>query len=149
MLQIFKNGRKTGGCIKGKNCSYFHPPLCWNSEQNRTCSHTNCRFLHLPGTKVVVTSPNKENHSIPTGTRQNIIRTSAYKPNSSSYSNAVTASLGNTPKEAETDQMKQIQDNFLDLKQSVKIIQEQMLLLMSNRQPHNRSQMCGWSPPYQ
>ena len=39
------------GCIKGKECKYFHPTLCKHSVKRRVCTVKDCTFTHLKGTK--------------------------------------------------------------------------------------------------
>lgn len=45
-----RNGTKNGGC-KNKDCKYFHPKLCANSLKERECFKNECRFYHVKGTK--------------------------------------------------------------------------------------------------
>ena len=42
---------KKHGCTKGKDCQYYHPPLCNNSVKSGICRRKDCHFHHLKGTK--------------------------------------------------------------------------------------------------
>ena len=42
---------KKGGCNKGKDCNYFHPPLCKSSLKGGYCDKSECRFFNIRGTK--------------------------------------------------------------------------------------------------
>ena len=42
---------KKHGCIKGKECKYYHPILCRHSVKRHVCLDKNCKFTHLKGTK--------------------------------------------------------------------------------------------------
>ena len=46
-----ENGDRRGGCSKGIGCKDFHPKVCYESMESKTCSRRNCRFYHLNGTK--------------------------------------------------------------------------------------------------
>lgn len=39
------------GCRRGKECKYYHPKLCRQSEISRSCMNRDCSFVHLKGTK--------------------------------------------------------------------------------------------------
>jgi hypothetical protein len=41
---------KRRGCKKGKDCKFFHPKLCRDSENTRCCFNADCTFHHLKGT---------------------------------------------------------------------------------------------------
>ena len=48
---------KHRGCKKGKDCKFFHPKLCRESETNRCCFNKDCTFHHLKGTARKVMNP--------------------------------------------------------------------------------------------
>ena len=51
-LKYTKRGSKKGGCNKGKDCDYVHPPLCRGSKENRmVCPKPGCKLYHLLGMK--------------------------------------------------------------------------------------------------
>ena len=50
--------RGRGGCLKGKECDFFHPMLCKFSVESRICSNDKCTYIHLRGT-----SRTTQNHS--------------------------------------------------------------------------------------
>ena len=38
------------GCKKGKNCKYYHPHMCRESLNSKTCSRSFCKYYHVNGT---------------------------------------------------------------------------------------------------
>ena len=48
--KFIRNGAKNGGCKK-EDCKFHHPKLCKLSLQERRCNRVKCRFFHLNGTK--------------------------------------------------------------------------------------------------
>ena len=49
--RYLKNGNKPGtGCTKGKECKFFHMPLCAGSLKKGSCLEEACKKHHLPGT---------------------------------------------------------------------------------------------------
>eukprot|EP00116_Pleurobrachia_bachei_P003955 sb/3464217/ len=47
--------RSRGGCPKGKDCQYFHPPICRNSEIKRQCLDPDCDWIHHKHTRRTLT----------------------------------------------------------------------------------------------
>ena len=43
--------RARGGCSKGKDCQYYHPPICRSSEKKRECLDPDCDRIHLKHTR--------------------------------------------------------------------------------------------------
>lgn len=39
------------GCKDGGKCPYLHPPICYGSERGRECLNSQCKRLHLKGTR--------------------------------------------------------------------------------------------------
>ena len=39
------------GCVKGKNCNYYHPRICKDSLTKRECFNKECKFDHLKFTR--------------------------------------------------------------------------------------------------
>ena len=39
------------GCIRGENCTNFHPQMCFASLKERVCLRNDCKFMHIKGTK--------------------------------------------------------------------------------------------------
>lgn len=39
------------GCKKGDQCNYLHPPICNGSARKRECLNSECKRLHLKGTR--------------------------------------------------------------------------------------------------
>ena len=52
---------KKRGCDHGKDCEYYHPPLCKTSIKSGICSKQECNFHHIKGTKFVSNSVTEEN----------------------------------------------------------------------------------------
>ena len=49
--RYLKNGNKQGtGCTKGKECKFFHMPICAASLKKGSCLEENCKKHHLAGT---------------------------------------------------------------------------------------------------
>ena len=42
--------KEASGCMRGKNCKFFHPVLCKFSVKKRICTKKDCTFVHLKGT---------------------------------------------------------------------------------------------------
>ena len=57
------------GCRRSKECKYYHPKLCRQSELSRSCLNRECDFVHLKRTK----RPPK--HSGPAESQTNLHRT--------------------------------------------------------------------------
>jgi hypothetical protein len=53
-------GKGKAGCIKGKNCSDYHPILCKFSVRRRECRNQECTYTHLRGTNRFRTEPRYE-----------------------------------------------------------------------------------------
>ena len=43
-------GEARHGCRKGDRCEFWHPKLCYKSQDSRECFNESCRFWHLKGT---------------------------------------------------------------------------------------------------
>ena len=45
------------------SCTFFHPNVCRESQKNKTCKWSECRFYHLKGTKKISGSQNNFNNN--------------------------------------------------------------------------------------
>ena len=46
-----RNGNKGPyGCKRGRDCAYFHPHMCRESLNSKTCSRSYCKYYHVRGT---------------------------------------------------------------------------------------------------
>ena len=49
--KLMRNGVKGPyGCKKGKDCQYYHPHMCRESLNSKTCSRPYCKYYHVNGT---------------------------------------------------------------------------------------------------
>lgn len=49
--KLMRNGLKGPyGCKRGKDCQFYHPHMCRESLQSKTCSRTYCKYNHVRGT---------------------------------------------------------------------------------------------------
>jgi hypothetical protein len=49
---------KKYGCQRGKECRYYHPPICHSSQFSHECYKKDCRFQHLKNTRRVPVNEN-------------------------------------------------------------------------------------------
>ena len=66
-FKFIQRGERPGGCSKGKNCNYLHPPLCRGSKGDRMiCTKPRCKFYHLKGVKITSgqKNPDKSDSSL-------------------------------------------------------------------------------------
>ena len=50
--KLLSNGTNSRrGCNKGSSCSLFHPQMCYRSLKDRICVRSDCKFMHVKGTK--------------------------------------------------------------------------------------------------
>ena len=120
-------GDLNGGCKKGNECKYVHPKLCWSLKTGKICRKNNCHFYHVKGTVIKqedyeVSQPSPERTS-----KNNESRTKmANKPSTSHISDSRYVSENKTSGSLE-------HPDFLELKQQMKILQEQLQMLIGLR----------------
>ena len=139
-FKFLRNGDRGGGCKKGKECKYTHPQMCWCFKTDKICRRKDCKFFHPKGTATDFTERgNSVDASLFQGPRvvrdamrktpcdrpQNTVRTSASVVNSSN-------------------------SDFLELKQQMNQIQDQLRLLMGCRMlPPLPTSQVGWNQQQQ
>ena len=136
-------GDLKGGCKKGEDCKYLHPKICWSYNHGKVCHKTNCKFYQVKGT---VFKKDEDFQHHPTAdfprakTTNPSARTNAYDrpPHNGLPTNAV--------KENPRDGFTQHPD-FLDMKQQMLILQEQMKILIGQRMQGPPHQPTGWGQP--
>ena len=185
-FKFIQRGERPGGCTKGKNCKYLHPPLCRGSKENRmVCTRLKCKFYHLKGVKIAsqqkssIMSANPQERKMPKNSeaKQRKGKSSINRKlpsrnqgnqeeqvprNIEGSGQAYSAILRRPPSRNEEveDQFpiaannRRIQtrvvneDDFLDLREKVATMSEQMQWLMQEMRMQNTGppQMRGWHP---
>ena len=58
--KFLENGtRGPRGCNKGNQCEYLHPLMCYRSIKEKICLKSDCKYLHIKGTRrSVISEPN-------------------------------------------------------------------------------------------
>ena len=125
-----------GGCKKGKECQYAHPRLCWSYKKDKICSRNNCRFYHIKGTKLADTTDKAKSSERDFGFDIHATeRRAILKPrNDQDFGRNDYPSLQRNVRKTNNVNIHEVQNNdFLELKQQMIMIQEQLQLLMSYR----------------
>ena len=158
-FSFIKRGDKQGGCKKGEKCNYVHPNLCRRALNTRVCINTRCRSYHVTGTKFSLpTDEISGNTSVQQEAKQmpkNIIQrpavnrdgrlhekvSSGSEPNhdNSSSHQSIHGNLGGRERLVQNER-------FLEMKQQIRSMQDQMMLLVSMLKPptHPQPTTMGW-----
>ena len=145
-----------GGCKKGKGCQYARPRLCWSYKKDRICNRNNCRFYHIKGTKFAdanVKANSAERDlcfDVPSRPTENRPMLKLRNDQNMGQGRNDHPSLHRTVRSTNNVNLHEVQNNdFLELKQQIIMIQEQLQLLMSCRvqQPPAIKQMVWGAQP--
>ena len=133
-FNYIKHGDKRGGCKKGSQCKFAHPKLCQRALETRTCSNKRCRFYHVAGTKFEIRDyPNvpipSENSSPPT------YQAPSYKEVMQRPKPQTAELRTNNANERNVVTLQENDQNFLEMKQQIKALQDQMQLLLTLMKP--------------
>ena len=116
--------RKGKGCLKGRNCDFYHPPLCRESALKGQCSRDKCKFQHLQGT---IRRANGEQVS---GPRPSDVKTanqaSVTKPSLPRISTPSHFLENAHEREAFQENVTSSSDPFLELREELSRIQKQL-----------------------
>lgn len=64
--KLLRHGnRGPRGCTAGRNCDKFHPPTCQASLKKRECFNTDCKLVHVAGTKRIKPVTKERPHATP------------------------------------------------------------------------------------
>ena len=162
-FNFIKRGDKRGGCKKGANCQFTHPNLCRSALERRVCVNKRCSFYHVTGTKFMneetVLSRNSSERPAPTSIlqrpAQRPYRDALLKDQQYSTANTQQSPTYNRPPEIDNRYSDNGSDfnsrDFLELKQQMKTMMDQMQMLMTIIKPqtaqiHPSPPMMGWGP---
>ena len=169
-FSYIKRGDRRGGCKKGESCNYVHPKLCQRALDTRVCTNNRCRFYHVTGTNSTNMSDARIGpNDSPTAPRRILQRpallqrqapyrdspqgpevSSAQSVNTSApenrhgHSNHENSRGGDSPPHSDPDA-------FLEMKQQMRTMQDQMILIMTLLKPTTSNQpptppSVGWGP---
>ena len=144
-----------GGCRKGDQCQYVHPKLCRKALETRVCANKRCRFYHVNGTKFTnendLPTPLQAQQEIQLQTPTRILQ----RP--TPYSDAVKWQAADSvqvvsgsekqPQSSSCATNDRGTNDFLEVKQQIKVMQDQIQLLIaltkSNPQFQPADQCCS------
>ena len=140
-----KYGDKRGGCREGKDCRYFHPKLC-NSYKSGVCSRPNCNFYHVSGTKMSKEIPaTPDERQAPRNVDERTpLREIVERPRLTQPTRVLQRPQAPNDEpyiiEACSDKTTGLIDHrdFLDMKSQLRLIQDQLQLLMAKTQTTDR-----------
>ena len=144
---------RRGGCKKGEQCRFAHPKICFQAQGGWVCNRKNCHFLHPYGFKnkeVEEKTGGDENSSRPSPGELGVPNTQVRVLKRPSPNEARVTRTSQNLSENETNpaQKKDNRNDFLEMKeqlevqnQTMKIIQQQLSLLMRERTLLGREKM--------
>ena len=137
-----KNGDMRGGCKEGSKCKYVHPKLC-GSYRTGVCKRKNCSFYHVHNAKTQTESSPIDSKSLdPRHARTIPERSGNGQPEAppaptQNFQRSQNASESRFPQNngAESQPGLVSQQDFLELKSQMKMIQETLQLILVGRTP--------------
>ena len=145
---FIKRGDRRGGCKKGNQCAFVHPKLCRRALETRICTNQKCRMYHVTGTKFSKEEEpemEREEH-VPRRIlqRSTPFRDALVRPARSQQNPTIAQRNSRSDSEGIEDNLAGSGD-FLEMKQQMKLMQEQIQLLISI----TKSQSGHFHPPPQ
>ena len=157
-----QNGSKPRrGCSKGKDCEYYHPPLCKNGLRSGKCKK-DCKFHHIKGTlfvdewpeidqemehrQILISKPDSFNNK---GKNHQKLTTRIKPKSATSYAQVAGRHIWQADKEQSTDgtmnsnigQTSETVRNFQELREIIQQMQSQIQSMMSIHTPA-RTKQC-------
>ena len=137
-----KNGDMRGGCKEGSKCKYVHPKLC-GSYKTGVCKRKNCSFYHVHNAKLQTESNPIDSKSLdPRHARTISERSGNRQPEAPpaptrTFQRTQNASEASYPPNNGPESQPGLvsQQDFLELKSQMKMIQETLQLILVGRAP--------------
>ena len=141
-FKYIKNGDMKGGCKEGSKCKYVHPKLC-GSYRTGVCKRKNCSFYHVHNIKIQTeSSPNESKSLDPRHARTIPERSGNRQPEAPpaptrNFQRSQNASEARFPPNNGPESQPGLvsQQDFLELKSQMKMIQETLQLILVGRTP--------------
>ena len=128
------------GCTQGSQCSDFHPQMCHRSLKDRICTRSDCKFMHIKGTK---RHEDDASTNAPQPVRlMDVLPRPTNQPEATPHSVAITPSPSTEANDHITSFMKSVEDqlsritaNLNHLNQSYDKLSQQNSTTSGNPQP--------------
>ena len=150
--KFIANGDLRGGCKKGNDCKYAHPKLCWSLKTGKMCLKPRCNFFHAKGTVFSQEFPQSKSQDIRPPNPANNFR---MQNDSSHMENQNKKRRNELNHKMESDRGHAVDStnqcntptlsDFLDLKQQMSVIQDQMRFLIHRTQQDLPPQTGAWN----
>ena len=137
-IKFTTKGDLKGGCKKGADCKYYHPNLCWSFKSGKVCYKSKCNFYHVKGTV------RKEKDEEQFQQRKNMNHENASNYGSKRPSRFVSSASTNTVNEKPQNDGFVKHLDFLELKEQMGILQEQMRILIGQRMQLIPQHQMAW-----
>ena len=156
-FSFIKRGEKSGGCKKGDQCNYVHPKLCRRALDTRVCTNERCRFYHVTGTRftrpadVEIRMPPARQDTQPAPKKMLQRPTqhrNALQGENDTRNHSQTVRDENSHDSMRGNELPVPNEYFLEMKQQIRSMQDQMLLLVSILKPQapqlNSTPQTSW-----
>ena len=156
-FSYIKRGEKSGGCKKGDQCNYVHPKLCRRALDSRVCTNERCRFYHVTGTRFTRPADVEIRGSPARQETQPVPKKMLQRPTQHRNAPQDRNDTGNHSQNVRDENSHDItrgneppvpQEYFLEMKQQIRSMQDQMMLLVSILKPQapqlNSTPQTSW-----